>query len=102
MAANGLSFCPVANYFHACQLSCLLGYYNQASQGLIQTRNETDTAGDYTTLAALSKQDSDHLASGAVVWGKSPDKKLDMLVATSARDATMDELVQLVKSLNIA
>lgn len=73
-------------------------YYNQASQGLIQTRNETDIAGDYAILAALFKQDGDHPAAGALVWGKSPDKKLDILVAISARDATMDELV---KSPNI-
>lgn len=85
----------------ASSLACW-DYYNQASQGLIQTRNETDIAGDYATLAALFKQDGDHLAAGAFVWGESPDRKLDTLVAISARDATVEELVQLVKSLNIA
>jgi hypothetical protein len=76
--------------------SSLVYDYGQAGEPL-QMKNGTGIAGDYAVLVA--KQDG---GGGALVWGRSADDRVDVLVSINARDSTMGDLVQLVKSLNIS
>jgi hypothetical protein len=71
--------------------------YGQAGSGPpLQMKNWTDVAGDYALLVANEDR------AGALVWGRSADGRTDILVSINARDATIDDLVQFVKALNIS
>jgi hypothetical protein len=66
-----------------------------------QFRNSTDIAGDYAILVAPAEQGDDYAGGGAIVWGRSPDGKEDLLVAINASKVTMDELILLVQSIGM-
>lgn len=77
------------------------GYYPPESPGP-RVINGTDITGDFAILVASDELSGENYeTAGALVWGKSPDGKEDIMVTINADRMTMAELTLLVQSLGM-
>ncbi|MEM2139494.1 hypothetical protein [Nitrososphaera sp.] len=79
-----------------------VGYPRPQGMPEPQIREGTNIAGDFAILVAPSELGGDsYTGAGAIVWGKSPDGKEDIVVVLNTSDVRMDELASMVESLRV-